>query len=149
MNFGAGFETEGPSNPFDGQYGYVSLTLNWSLIDGGVQLGKVRAAEAEKSSAAAQLRLASLSAIQDVSNAVVGLQSARQQIPVAESEVANAEEGVRLSEGRYKAGVTTFQEIITAQAALVTAETDKVNAIAALAIALATLDHAIGKWPLG
>ena len=149
LNFGAGFETEGPSNPFDGQYGYVSLTLNWSLIDGGVQLGKVRAAEAEKSSAAAQLRLASLSAIQDVSNAVVGLQSARQQIPVAESEVANAEEGVRLSEGRYKAGVTTFQEIITAQAALVTAETDKVNAIAALAIALATLDHAIGKWPLG
>ena len=148
LNLGAGYEAEGSANPFDAQFGYVSLTLSWSLIDGGTRLGKVRAAEANKSSAAAQLRQASLVAIQDVSNAVVGLQAARQQIPVAESEVANAQEGVRLSEGRYRAGVTTFQEIITAQAALVTAETDHVNAVAALAVALATLDHAIGKWPV-
>ncbi len=94
------------------------------------------------------LRQASQTVISDVSNAVVGVQAARQQIPIATSEVADAQEGVRLAEGRYKAGVTTFQEVITAQANLVTAETDQVNSIAALAIALSTLDHAIGKWPI-
>ena len=111
-------------------------------------MGKVREAVANRSSAAQMLRQASQNVISDVSNAVVGVQAARQQIPVAASEVADAKEGIRLSEGRYKAGVTTFQEVITAQAALVTAETDQVNSIAALAIALSTLDHAIGKWPL-
>ena len=148
VNLGAGFQTAGTSNPFDAQTGFVSLTLSWTLIDGGLELGKVREAVANRSSAAQMLRQASQNVISDVSNAVVGVQAARQQIPVAASEVADAKEGIRLSEGRYKAGVTTFQEVITAQAALVTAETDQVNSIAALAIALSTLDHAIGKWPL-
>ena len=148
INFQAGLESLGTSNPFDHQVGYVSLTLNWTLLDGGVQLGKVRTAQANKSAAAEQLREASQNTIQDVSNAVVSVQAARQQIPVANSEVANAEEGVRLAEGRYRAGVATFQEVITAQANLVTAQTDQVNAVAALAIALASLDHAIGKWPV-
>ncbi len=148
LNFQAGMDTAGPENPFDRQTGFVSLTLGWTLIDGGVKLGKVREAEANKSAAALALRQASLTAMQEVSNAIVAIQTARQQIPVADSEVANAQEGVRLAQGRYRAGVTTFQEIITAQANLVTAQTDQVNSVAALAIAFATLDHAIGKWPV-
>ncbi len=148
INFQAGVETEGPNNPFSNQTGFVSLTLDWTLLDGGLQLGKVKTAEAEKTSAAEMLRQASQTVISDVSNGVVSVQAARQQIPIANSEVADAQEGVRLAEGRYRAGVTTFQEIITAQAALVQAQTDQVNSIAALNNALATLDHAIGKWPI-
>jgi outer membrane protein len=143
-----GFDTSGERNPFAAQTGFLAVTLNWTLLDGGLQLGKVRQAKAEQTVAAQVLKQASQDVIQDVSNAVVSVQAARQQIPVAASEVANAEEGIRLSQGRYKAGVTTFQEVITAQAALVQAQTDQVTAVAALAIALSTLDHAIGKWPV-
>jgi len=149
INLQAGFQTSGSPAIFDNPGGFVSLTLNWTLIDGGFQLGKVQEAEANRTSAAQTLRQVSQNVISDVSNAVAGVQTARQQIPIANSEVADAQEGVRLAEGRYRAGVTTFQEVITAQAALVQANTDQVNAVAALAIALATLDHAIGKWPLG
>jgi len=148
INFQAGFETIGINNPFDAQDGFISLTLSWTLIDGGLQLGKVRQAKAEKTSAAESLRQATLGVISDVSNALVSVQAARQQIPVADAEVTDAQEGVRIALGSYKAGVTTFQAVITAQAALVQAQTDQVNAVAALATALSTLDHAIGKWPL-
>jgi len=145
LNIGAGVSTRGTDNMFNSQTGFVSLTFNWTLIDGGVGLGKVRSAEASKQSAEAQLRQISLSVISDVAKAYTSIQSVEQQVQTAQAEVGNAQEGVRLAEGRYKAGVTTFQEIITAQAALVTAQTDQVNAIANLAIARANLDHAIGK----
>jgi len=148
INFQAGFETFGANNPFETQNGFVSLTLTWTLLDGGLQLGKVKQAKAEQTAAAATLKQTSLSVIQDVSNAVVGVQAARQQIPIANAEVVDAQEGVRIATGSYRAGVTTFQTVITAQAALVQAQTDQVNAVAALATALSTLDHAIGKWPL-
>ena len=147
IDLSAGVSSRGSNNPFDSESGYVSLTFSWTLIDGGLMLGRVRTAEAERTSAMAQLKQTSLSVISDVAKAFTSVKSAAQQIETANSEVANAQEGVRLAEGRYKAGVTTFQEIITAQAALVTAETDQVNAVASLAIAKATLDHAIGRVP--
>jgi len=148
VGFQAGYDTVGPDQPFSNQTGFISVTLNWSLIDGGVKLGKVREAQANQSSAAASLRQASLGVIQDVSNALISVQAARQQIPVANAEVTDAQEGVRIALGSYKAGVTTFQTVITAQAALVQAQTDQVNSTAALNNALAALDHAIGKWPV-
>jgi len=148
ISFQAGFQAEGRSNPLDTETGFVALTLNWTLIDGGLRAGSVITAKANQTVAAETLRQTSQSVVQDISNALVAVQATRQQIPVADAEVANAQEGIRLSEGRYRAGVTTFQEVITAQAALVQAQTDQVNAVAALAIALSSLDHAIGKWPV-
>ncbi|MDR3690850.1 MAG: TolC family protein [Fimbriimonas sp.] len=148
LNFVAGYNMLGVGNPFEVQNGYVELTLSWTLVDGGLQLGKVRQAQAENTAAAQALRQASQVVIADVSIAVTNVQSANQQIPVAEAEAANAREGVRLAEGRYRAGVATFQEVITAQAQLVQAESDRVNTVAAYEIAVANLDHAIGKWPL-
>ena len=145
LNLGAGVSSRGTDNIFSTQTGFLSLTFNWTLIDGGLGLGKVRSAEAAKFSAEAQLKQISLSVISDVAKAYTSVQSTEQQLQTAVAEVTNAQEGVRLAEGRYKAGVTTFQEIITAQAALVTAQTDQVNAVSNLAIAKANLDHAIGK----
>ncbi len=145
LSFGAGVSARGNDNPFDTETGFISLTFNWSLVDGGVKLGRVRTAEAQKKAAEAQLTQISLGVVADVARAFTNVKSINQQIATAASEVANAQEGVRLAEGRYKAGVATFQEVITAQANLVTAETDVVTAKADLAIAKATLDHAMGR----
>jgi len=145
ISFSAGVATGGTNDPFTSQASFVTLSLSWTLIDGGLMRGAVKTAEAQKSSAAANLLLTSQSIVSDVSKAYIGVKAATQQIPVAKAEVANAQEGVRLAEGSYRAGVATFQAIITAQANLVTAQTDQVNAIASLAIARATLDHAIGN----
>jgi len=148
VNFQAGFDTAGPNNPFNTQTGFVALTFTWTLIDGGLERGKVVQAKAIKDSAIAQVQQASQNVIQDVSNALISVQAARQQVPVANAEVTDAQEGVRIAMGSYRAGVALFQTVITAQAALVQAQTDQVNSVAALNNALATLQHAIGKWPV-
>ena len=145
LSLGAGFSSRGTNNPFETETGFISLSFSWSLIDGGLKLGKVRTAEAQRRAAEAQLTQVSLGVINDVAKAFTNVKSVEQQILTADSEVANAQEGVRLAEGRYRAGVATFQEVITAQAALVTAQTDVVIAKASLAIAKATLDHAVGR----
>ncbi len=144
LDFGAGVSAKGAPTPFDSQVGFLSLTLNWTLLDGGLRTGRIETAEAQRKSSTAQLLQISQNVISEVSKAFVSLKAAEQQVEIAGAEVSNASEGVRLAEGRYKAGVTTFQEVITAQAELVTAQTDQVNSVAALAIAQANLDHAIG-----
>ena len=64
------------------------------------------------------------------------------------SQVTNALEGVRLATGRYRGGVGTFLEVTDAQAALVLAQTNQVNAETALQSQRAALQRAIGA-PLG
>ena len=51
---------------------------------------------------------------------------------------------MRLAEGRYRAGVGTFIDVTDAQAALLTAQTNRVNAQSAVDQARAALAHAIG-----
>jgi len=62
--------------------------------------------------------------------------------------VANAREGVRLSEGRYKVGLGIFLEVLDAQAALVNAQTNKVNAEQAVDLSRAALLRSLGKSTL-
>lgn len=144
----AGVETAGANDFTDTQDEHIEVTLSWTLFDSGLTHGKIVSAKAEQASAQASLRQTTNMVMSDVSNAVVAVQSARQQVPIANAEVTDGQEGVRIATGQYRAGVATFQAIITAQAALVQAQTDQVNAVAALQTALTTLEHSIGKWPL-
>ncbi len=61
----------------------------------------------------------------------------------ATAEVANAEENLRLAVGRYEAGVGIFLNVLDAQTALNTANTNLVNAQSALDQASAALAHAV------
>ena len=51
---------------------------------------------------------------------------------------------MRLAQGRYAAGLGTFLDVLDAQAALITAETNRVNAESTVNQANAALAHAIG-----
>ena len=63
---------------------------------------------------------------------------------LAEADVANATEGVRIATGRYSTGLGLFLDIITAQAFLLTARTNLVNTQNAVEQYRATLNHALG-----
>jgi outer membrane protein TolC len=79
-----------------------------------------------------------------VAQAYLNLQTARQRLTTAEAEVANAEEALRLIEGRYRAGVGLMVEVLDAQNSLLTARTNHVNARSALDQANAAMARAVG-----
>jgi len=109
--------------------------------------GLVNQAKAGQQSAQATLQQIKLNIVSDVSNAFVQIQAAEQRVKVSEAEKANAQESVRIAEGRYKAGIGTFLEVTDAQSALVQAETNDVLAKSALNRGRAALRRAVGKRP--
>lgn len=124
--------------------GSIGIVLNWTFWDSGLTSGEIAVAKANALSAKANLVTQTQTVVADVSSAYLALQATEERVQVAASAVANALEGLRLSEGRFKAGVTTFVEVTTAQATLVTAQSTQATAQAALQIARAQMAHAIG-----
>ena len=135
----------GRTNPVDGSSGVASLALTWKLLDGGFQSGAIKIAKAGVQSSNASLILAGQQVVSDVTQAHLALKSAEQRKVITAAQVVNATEGVRIAQGRYQAGLGLFVDVTTAQALLVTAETNDVNADASLDQARASLAHAIGQ----
>jgi outer membrane protein len=142
LSFGP--SASGAVNPFANDRASVGLFLNWDLYDGGLAHTQTDAAKAAELSARAALTSTTQQVVTDVSTAYIQLQVAQQQVAVAASAVANAQEGLRLAQGRYKAGVTTFVEVTQAQATLVTAESSQAQAKASLETAKAQMARATG-----
>lgn len=135
----------GRTDPIDGSSGVASLALTWPLLDGGLQSGAIKVAKAGVQSSNASLILAGQQVISDVTQAYLALKSAEQRKVITAAQVVNATEGVRIAQGRYQAGLGTFVDVTTAQALLVSAQTNDVNADASLDQARASMAHAIGQ----
>lgn len=123
-------------------YGVV---LEWTPFDSGFTAGRVEEARGNLMAAQAQLDQTKLTVTSDVSKAYLNLKTAQQRAATADAEVANASEAVRLTEGRYRSGLGTFLDVIDAQTALLTADTNRVNAQSAVNQARAALAHAVGE----
>jgi outer membrane protein len=122
----------------------VGASIQWNPFDGGFTAGRVREAQAGVQTAQAQLTNTQLTVTAEVSRAYLDLRTAEQRVSTTEAEAANAEEALRLVQGRYRAGLGTFIDVIDAQAALLTARTNRVNAQTAVDQARAALSRAIG-----
>jgi outer membrane protein len=125
----------------------VGVGLQFTPFDSGLTAGRVKQAKGTLTSTQAQLNATILSVVSDVSQAYLNIKNAKQGVVTAQAEKANAEEEVRLAEGRYRAGLGVFLDIITAQTALVTANTNLVNAQTAVDQARAALAHAVNIEP--
>ncbi|HEY0074567.1 MAG TPA: TolC family protein [Abditibacteriaceae bacterium] len=123
----------------------ATLDLQWTPFDGGLTRGLVREAQAGVLTAQAELTRVRQTIVSDVSQAYLNLRTAEQRVVAAEAGVANAEESVRIAEGRYRAGVAAFIEVTDAQTALITARTNRVNALSQVDQARAALRRALGE----
>jgi len=121
----------------------VGVAVQWNPFDGGLTKGRVVQAQANTVSAQAQLDAIRLNVVSDVSQAYLNLRTAEQRVVTAQAEVTNAQEGVRLAEGRYRAGIGVFLDVLDAQTALTTAQSNQVNALASVNQARAALAHAV------
>lgn len=142
LSLGAG--ARGPNLPPANRFVSVGASIQWTPFDSGLTAGRVREARGAIDAARAQLEAARLSVTADVSRAYLDLRTAEQQVATTDAEAANAEESLRLAQGRYRAGVGTFLEVTDAQAALLEARTNGVNARSAVDLARAAMAHAIG-----
>ncbi len=145
--FSASTAGRGDNRAFDSTTGGYSLTLSWPLFDSGFTAGATREARANQVSAEEKLRQIGQQVVADVSEGYVDLLTARQQVDVAAVEVANAQEQVRISEGRYRGGIGLFTDVTAAQAALYGAQRDQIQALNDLQRARASLARAIGNKP--
>lgn len=142
----ATLSTTGTSDPFQSQTSGIGLNLNWPFFDSGFTAGSVQEAKGAQRSALANYKQAQQTAIADVGQAYLDLANAVQRVTVAEVGVANATEGVRLAEGRYRGGVGgTFLDITNAQAQLFSAQQTLETSKGDVVRAKAALDRAIGK----
>ena len=121
----------------------VGVLMQWVPIDGGLTKGLVTQAHGDLLTAQAQLCTAQQQVISDVSQAYLNLITARARVATSTAEIANAQESLNLAVGRYKAGVGIFLNVLDAQNALTSANTNGVNAQSALDQSLAALAHAI------
>ncbi len=138
------FSTSDPGFPAGGAGYGLGLILSVPLFDGNLQAGVVQQANAALKSAQSDLLTAQLQVRTDVSQAYIASRGAEQQDSAAQTNLANAKESLRIAEGRYKAGIGLFLDIINAQAALLAAETSAATASAEVFIQRAALKRAGG-----
>ena len=147
-----------PNISLDASYGWQQGEFSpsekkWSVgLTVGIPIFEQLTAKSRINQAAANLAGLKASEIQtmrnielDVQQAWLSLKEARERLDVTKKTLEQAEEDMRVSEGRYKEGVGNILEVIDAQTALTQARTNNVIALYDIENAGAKLDRAIGK----
>jgi outer membrane protein TolC len=121
----------------------LGINVSWSAYDSGLTKGRVEQAQANIVTAQAQLTTAQQSVISDVSQAYLNLMTAQQRVLTSNDEVKNAQEALKLAEGRFTSGVGVFLDVLDDENALTTALTNQVNANTTVQLSRAAFSHAL------
>jgi outer membrane protein TolC len=123
----------------------ATLSLTWSIYDGGNRIAKYQEAKALTEAARANVKATELDISKDVESAQIAVQETSERIQAAQTAVESAQENFRLAQGRFDAGVGTILDLTDAQSALNQALNGEALALADYRIALARLDRAVGR----
>lgn len=123
----------------------LTLSLSWSLYDGGGRIARYREAKANLEGSQARVKATELDIARDLEQSQIAVEEAQERIQAAQSAVASAQENFRLAQGRFDAGVGTILELTDAQLALTQTQNTEVQALADYRIALYRLDRARGR----
>jgi outer membrane protein TolC len=123
----------------------VSLGVTWSLWDGGRR--RADSGEARATAAAARTRIEDFDrqVTFEVRARTLELESSRAGVAAADDEIRAAGEAERVVGERYRAGVVTSTDVLDAQVARLQAELDRARAVAAVRLAQARLERALGR----
>jgi outer membrane protein TolC len=141
------FGNVGYSSPYltNGSTDYtVGVNLTFTLFDAGRKARQAQAAEAETLADAERQALAN-QIVMEVVRAFQAYRTAEQQIKVSVRSIAQAGEALRIVQDRYKFGLTTFNEVIRAETALVRAKHNLLGARYEYYVAYASVLLATGQ----
>jgi TolC family type I secretion outer membrane protein len=126
-------------------YDQVGISVSWPLFTGfNVSYG-VRQAQAMLQAQEANVDQVALNVTLDVWNGYYALDSANQQLTVTAALTKTADDNQEVALGRYKAGVGTIVDVLTAQTAAATARLTRINAELNWKVARAQLALALGR----
>jgi outer membrane protein, multidrug efflux system len=116
----AGWQSNALATLFDAPSRLWSLGLSatQTLFDAGKTRANVRIANADYAAAVAAYRQTVLTAMEEVENGITGLASLDRAITQADASVKSAQDAFEIATARYRGGVDTYLEMITAQQAL-------------------------------
>ncbi len=123
----------------------VGAVASWPIFQGGFTRGQVREAEANIDVTAAAHEAERLQIRYDVESAWLSVRGAKATIAAADEARVNANERLRLAEGRYTQGVGTIIELGDAQVVKTNADATLISAQFNLSSARAQLLSALGR----
>jgi outer membrane protein len=121
-----------------------TLAVTWTLFDGGLTKGKVAEASVDVDKAKIDLQQLENGVNLEVRKAYLDYAAAIAEVSAAQSGQASADENLRVSRIRYRAGVGTSLELADALLADTQAQTEYVSSQASLRTALVALQRAAG-----
>jgi len=116
----AGWQSNALSTLFDApsRLWSIGLSATETLFDAGKTRANVRIASSDYAAAVATYRGTVLTAMEEVENGITGLASLDRAVSRADASVTSAQEAFDIATARYKGGVDTYLEMITAQQVL-------------------------------
>jgi outer membrane protein len=125
--------------------GSLSIVASYPLFDGGLTRANLREAEASLQSAQFRLQQAERDAYAEVESALLSVREAFERLEASKIAVAAAQRNFDAAQESLREGVGTIVEVLTAQLALITAETNLVQATYDAAVAELQLRVATGE----
>lgn len=129
--------------------GSLGVTVSVPLFSGFATTYRVRAAEAQVDVREAQRERLEKQVALDVWKAYQGLTTTTQTLKTTADLVASAEASAQVALGRYKAGVGSILDLLTAQSALASARQQRIQATLDWNVNRATLAQAMGALDYG
>jgi multidrug efflux system outer membrane protein len=98
----------------------IGISASQTLFDAGKTRANVRFADADYTAAVASYRQTVLTAMEEVENGITGLATLARAERQANASVRSAQRAFDIATDRYKGGVDTYLDVITAQQTLLT-----------------------------
>jgi NodT family efflux transporter outer membrane factor (OMF) lipoprotein len=126
----------------------AGAALSWPLFDGGRGRANVEVANALEAQALIRYRKTILAALQDVEDALSRIDNDRSRAASLEQALATAKRAEDISASRYRGGLVTYSDVLQAQAARISLESQLIDTRGAQARDTVALFKALGGgWP--
>jgi outer membrane protein TolC len=130
-------------NKFNGTWA-VSVGLNYSLWDWGITKSQTTQAESQYEQTKDSFNTLKDAVTLDVTQTYYNLVKAKEKVLVTQQTVSQAEENYRVTDDKFRQGLTLNSELLDAEVALVQAKTNNAQSIADYELAKAQIERSTG-----
>ena len=142
---GYGFNNSELSKLTDNKSLSWGLNLSWNIFDAFQTNEALQSAIVTKKNSETTLKQSEREINVDVKKALLDLDAARKQVEVSQKGLQSATEDRKIAEEKYNLGAGTLLDLLTANAGLVNAEANNINASFSFNIAKRNLEYVIGE----
>ena len=123
----------------------LSITLGWTLYDGGYRYAQLREDAANIREARARLAQRELAVVADVRGAIRAIQTAKASLTASDAEKAAATRALKAAEESFRLGRANTLDVVDAQLAAERAEVSGLRERLSLDVARLRLSRALGE----